>query len=241
MIELKNLTKTFPGKTAVDNITLTIPDGKIFGFLGPNGAGKSTTINMITNALAITRGTILINGIDVTKFPYESKKEFAFVSDNPLAYDKMSGIQYINFIADIYEVKINKRKELIEKYSKIFEMEENLVGLISSYSHGMKQKIIIIAALVTEPKVFILDEPMVGLDAKSSYNLKQIMREMANENKTIFFSTHVMEVAEKLCDEIAIINKGKLIVTGTLDEIKSKMGEDASLEQLFLELTDDEK
>lgn len=241
MIELKNLTKKFPGKTAVDNITLTVPDGKIFGFLGPNGAGKSTTINMITNALSITEGSILINGIDVTKYPYESKKEFAFVSDNPLAYDKMTGIQYINFIADIYEVEINKRKELIDKYSKIFEMEENLGSLISSYSHGMKQKIIIIAALVTEPKVFILDEPMVGLDARSSFNLKQIMREMANENKTIFFSTHVMEVAEKLCDEIAIINKGKLIVTGTLDEIKEKMGEDGSLEELFLELTDNEE
>lgn len=241
MIELKNLTKKFGKNTVVDNITLTIPSGKIYGFLGPNGAGKSTTINMITNALSITSGSILINGIDVEKYPYESKKQFAYVSDTPTAYDKMSGIQFLNFIADVYEIDENKRVENIKKYSELFEMTDNLGAEISSYSHGMQQKIIIISALITDPEVFILDEPMVGLDAKSSFRLKEIMREMADNDKTVFFSTHVMEVAENICDEIAIINKGKLVVSGTFDSIKQKMGEDGSLEKIFLELTDDEK
>lgn len=241
MIELKNLTKKFGKNTVVDDINLTIPSGKIYGFLGPNGAGKSTTINMITNALSITSGSILINGIDVEKYPYESKKQFAYVSDTPAAYDKMSGIQFLNFIADVYEIDENKRVENIKKYSEIFEMTDNLGSEISSYSHGMQQKIIIISALITEPEVFILDEPMVGLDAKSSFRLKEIMREMADNDKTVFFSTHVMEVAENICDEIAIINKGRLVVSGTFDSIKQKMGEDGSLEKIFLELTDDEK
>lgn len=240
MIELKDVTKTFGNTVAVDNITLTIPNGKIYGFLGPNGAGKSTTINMITNSISITSGTIKINGIDVTKQPYESKKEFAFIPDTPPVYDEMRGIDYINFIADIYNVDNKERIERIDKYAGLFEMKSNLSFSIMSYSHGMKQKIVLIAALVTNPNVFILDEPMVGLDAKSSFNLKETMKEMAKAGKTIFFSTHVMEVAENLCDEIAIINKGKIIAQGSLDEIKANLGEDGSLEKIFLELTDNE-
>lgn len=240
MIELKDVTKTFGNTVAVDNITLTIPNGKIYGFLGPNGAGKSTTINMITNSISITTGTIKINGVDVTKNPYESKKEFAFIPDTPPVYDEMRGIDYINFIADIYEVQSKERIERIDKYADLFDMKSNLSSAIMSYSHGMKQKIVLIAALVTNPNVFILDEPMVGLDAKSSFNLKETMKEMAKTGKTIFFSTHVMEVAENLCDEIAIINKGKIIAQGSLDEIKANLGEDGSLEKIFLELTDNE-
>lgn len=238
MIEIKNVTKKYGKKIAVNNITLTVPNGKIFGFLGPNGAGKSTTINMITNALSIDSGEILINGIDVSKKPFESKKQFGYVGDTPELYQNLTGYQYLNFLADIYNVDKETRNKRIEELSEKFEMKNNLGALISSYSHGMQQKISIIGALINNPEVFILDEPMVGLDPKSSFRLKELMKEMANSGKTVFFSTHVMEVAENICDEIAIINKGEIITNGTLDEIKAKMNEEGSLEKIFLELTE---
>ncbi|MBU5669745.1 ABC transporter ATP-binding protein [Peptoniphilus sp. MSJ-1] len=238
MIKIENVSKTFGVKKAVDNLNLEIASGQIYGFLGPNGAGKSTTIKMIVGMLKQDSGKISIDGIDTLENPIESKKKFAFVPDSPEIYDTMSGRQYLNFIADVFEMDVKTRVENIKKYSEIFEMESSLDTLISAYSHGMKQKIVLIGALIHNPELLILDEPMVGLDAKSSFRLKNIMRERADDGKTIFFSTHVMEVAEKLCDRIAIINKGVIIAEGSLDEIKEKAHESGSLEKIFLELTE---
>lgn len=238
MIKIENVSKTFGVKKAVDKLNLEIGSGQIYGFLGPNGAGKSTTIKMIVGMLKQDTGKISIDKIDTLENPIESKKKFAFVPDSPEIYDTMSGRQYLNFIADVFEMDIKTRVENIKKYSEIFEMESNLDTLISAYSHGMKQKIVLIGALIHDPELLILDEPMVGLDAKSSFRLKNIMRERADAGKTVFFSTHVMEVAEKVCDRIAIINKGVLIAEGSLDEIKEKAHESGSLEKIFLELTE---
>jgi len=238
MIKIENVSKTFGTKKAVNNLNLNINSGEIFGFLGPNGAGKSTTIKMIVGMLKQDTGKITIDGIDTLENPIESKRKFAYVPDNPDIYDTMTGRGYLNFIADVFEMEESLRVKKIMEYSDIFEMTGNLDTLISSYSHGMKQKIVLIGALIHEPELLILDEPMVGLDAKSSFRLKNIMRERADEGKTVFFSTHVMEVAEKLCDRIAIINKGELIARGTLEEIKEKAHESGSLEKIFLELTE---
>lgn len=238
MIKIENLKKYFATKVAVDNLNLEVPNGVVYGFLGPNGAGKTTTIKMIVGMLKQDQGKIKIDGIDTLEDPIGSKKLFAYVPDNPDIYDNMTARQYINFIADVFNLSLEKRNENIKKYAEIFEMEENLDATISALSHGMRQKIVLIGALIHEPKLLILDEPMVGLDAKSSFRLKNIMREFAEKGGTVFFSTHVMEVAEKMCDEIAIINKGKLIAEGTLEEIRAAAKDNGSLEKIFLELTE---
>jgi len=241
MIEIKNVTKIF-GKDlkAVDNLNLNINEGLIFGFLGPNGAGKTTTLKMITGILKPDNGNISINGIDIVKEPTLAKKQFGFVSDNPDLFLKLKGIEYLNFIGSIYEMSSKKLKENIVKYSKMFEMNEVLYNKIESYSHGMRQKIALIGALIHEPKIWILDEPLTGLDPKSSFILKEMMREHANKGNIVLFSTHVLDVAEKVCDKVAIIAKGKLIFDGTIKEMKEKVGEDDSLEKMFLELVENE-
>lgn len=242
MIEIKNLTKIYEGKTekkAVDNISLSIEKGKIFGFLGPNGAGKSTTIKMMVGLLKQTEGNILFDGIDTLDDPVGTKKLFSYVPDNPDIYEVMTGLDYLNFLADIRGLGKDERKEKIDEYAKLFSMQDDLGGFIKSYSHGMRQKIVLIGALIHEPEFLILDEPMVGLDPKSSYELKEVMRRRADAGKSVFFSTHVLEVAEKVCDRIAIINHGKIIASGTMDELRSLEHEEGgSLEKIFLELTE---
>lgn len=239
MLEIKNLTKKFGDKVAVDNIDLSVKSGEIYGFLGPNGAGKTTTIKMIVGMLMPDGGSINVDGIDAINDDVEAKRQIAYVPDSPEIYDIMTGRQYLNFIADVFELSDEERNKQIDRYAEVFEMQDNLDVMIAGYSHGMKQKIVIMGALIHSPKLLILDEPMVGLDAKSSFRLKEIMRALADEGRTVFFSTHVMEVAENLCDRIGIINRGKIIAVGTLDEIKAAAKDTGSLEKIFLELTDD--
>ena len=242
MIKIENISKSYvKGKKSVDNISLEIRDGEIFGFLGPNGAGKTTTIKMMTGILNAEEGDILIDGKSIKTEPVEAKKNFGFVPDSPDMFLKLKGIEYLNFLADIYEISKETRKQRIEELTKQFEVYDVLQNQIGSYSHGMRQKIVICGVLLNNPKNWILDEPMTGLDPKSSYDLKERMRKHTKEGNSVFFSTHILEVAEKLCDRIGIINKGKLIFVGTYEEMKEKFKENASLEQLFLELTDDEK
>ena len=242
MIQIKGISKSYvKGKKSVDNLTLNINDGEIFGFLGPNGAGKTTTIKMITGVLNPDEGDILIDNNSILTNPIEAKKSFGFVPDNPDMFLRLKGIEYLNFIADIYEIPVDERAEKIENLAKNFEIYDVLNNPMQSYSHGMRQKIIIISVLLHNPKNWILDEPMTGLDPKSSFDLKEKMREHAKNGNSVFFSTHVLEVAEKLCDRIGIINKGKLVFVGTYEEMKQKFKEEASLEKLFLELTEDEK
>ncbi len=237
MIEIINLTKKYSEtKIAVDNLNLTINDGEIVGFIGHNGAGKSTTIKAIAGILEFNEGEILINSKSIKKEPLICKKEMAYIPDNPDLYEHLSGIKYLNFIADIYEVSKDSRNDLIHKYANLFDIEKDLASSISSYSHGMKQKIAIISALIHTPKVLLLDEPFVGLDPKASHTVKEIMREMVSNGTSIFFSSHVLEVVEKLCDRVAIIKDGKLIRVGSVEEITK----DQSLENLFLELTANE-
>ncbi|MFR7349549.1 ABC transporter ATP-binding protein [Peptoniphilus sp.] len=239
MLEIKNLTKKFGDKVAVDNIDLSVKSGEIYGFLGPNGAGKTTTIKMIVGMLMPDGGNITVDGIDAINDDVEAKRQIAYVPDSPEIYDIMTGRQYLNFIADVFELRDEERNKQIDRYAEVFEMQDNLDVMIAGYSHGMKQKIVIMGALIHSPKLLILDEPMVGLDAKSSFRLKEIMRALADEGRTVFFSTHVMEVAENICDRIGIINRGKVIAVGTLDEIKTAAKDTGSLEKIFLELTDD--
>ena len=242
MIQIKGISKSYvKGKKSVDNLTLNINDGEIFGFLGPNGAGKTTTIKMITGVLNPDEGDILIDNNSILTNPIEAKKSFGFVPDNPDMFLRLKGIEYLNFIADIYAIPVDERAEKIENLAKNFEIYDVLNNPMQSYSHGMRQKIIIISVLLHNPKNWILDEPMTGLDPKSSFDLKEKMREHAKNGNSVFFSTHVLEVAEKLCDRIGIINKGKLVFVGTYEEMKQKFKEEASLEKLFLELTEDEK
>ncbi|MEG0290339.1 MAG: ABC transporter ATP-binding protein [Erysipelotrichaceae bacterium] len=237
MITLKNVTKTYGGTTkAVDNISLTIETGEIVGFIGPNGAGKTTTIKMITGVLNPDQGTITINGKDIVSNPIEAKKEFGLVPDNADIFLRLKGIEYLNFIGDIYQVESFERTQRIEELSKTFEMETALNDKILSYSHGMRQKIVVMGALLTNPNVWILDEPMTGLDPQSAFNLKEMMRAHANKGNTIFFSTHVLEVAEKLCDKVAIINHGHIVYYGTLDDLKKQYQQFNSLEDIFLEV-----
>ncbi|MEG0411046.1 MAG: ABC transporter ATP-binding protein [Erysipelotrichaceae bacterium] len=237
MITLKNVTKTYGGTTkAVDNISLTIETGEIVGFIGPNGAGKTTTIKMITGVLNPDQGTITINGKDIVSNPIEAKKEFGLVPDNADIFLRLKGIEYLNFIGDIYQVESFERTQRIEELSKTFEMETALNDKILSYSHGMRQKIVVMGALLTNPNVWILDEPMTGLDPQSAFNLKEMMRAHANKGNTIFFSTHVLEVAEKLCDKVAIINRGHIVYYGTLDDLKKQYQQFNSLEDIFLEV-----
>lgn len=237
MIEIKNVTKIYGGKhKAVDQISLTIPTGEIIGFIGPNGAGKTTTIKMITGVLNPDEGEILINGKNIVKDPLNAKKEFGIVPDNADIFLRLKGIEYLNFMGDIYEVESNVRKERIEHFAKVFEMEDALNDKILSYSHGMRQKIVIMGVLISDPNVWILDEPMTGLDPQSSFSLKEIMKEHAKKGNTVFFSTHVLEVAEKLCDKVAIINKGIIVFFGTLEELQALHPDCDSLESLFLEV-----
>ena len=241
MIEIKNVSKSYvKNKKSVDDLNLEIKDGEIFGFLGPNGAGKTTTIKMITGILQIDEGDILIDGKSITKEPVEAKKLFGFVPDSPDMFLKLKGIEYLNFMADIYEVPNNIRKQRIEELTKKFEIYNDLNNEIESYSHGMRQKIVLCGAILNNPKNWILDEPMTGLDPQSSYDLKEMMREHAKNNNCVFFSTHILEVAERLCDRVGIINKGKLVFVGTLEEMRAKLQENKSLEELFLEITKNE-
>lgn len=242
MIKIENISKSYgKGKIkAVDNINLDVKSGEIFGFLGPNGAGKTTTIKMIVGILKQDNGTIKIDGIETIENPIEAKMKFSYVPDNPELYDKLTGMDYLNFISDIYKVSKEDRINRVKEYSSLFEIEDALGDFIESYSHGMKQKLALVGALVHEPDIFILDEPMVGLDPKSAFNLKKHMRERCEKGKTVFFSTHVMEVAEKICDRIAIISKGKIIAVGNIEQLRSMADDERSLEDIFLELTENE-
>ena len=222
MIELRHVTKIYSGShKAVDNINLTIPTGEIIGFIGPNGAGKTTTIKMISGILSPDEGEILINGKNIVTQPLEAKKEFGIVPDNADIFLRLKGIEYLNFMADMYEVDNATRQQRIQELSETFEMQNALNDKILSYSHGMRQKIVIMGVLISDPNVWILDEPMTGLDPQSSYSLKQRMKDHAAKGNTVFFSTHVLEVAEKLCDKVAIINKGSILFFGTLEELKA--------------------
>ena len=233
MIEIKNVSKTYNGtKKALDTINLTISSGEIFAFIGHNGAGKTTMIKSIVGILEFEEGDILIDGKSIKEDPIGCKLEMAYVPDNPDLYENMRAIDFINFVCDMYDVDINERKKNIEKYAKMFELENKLTDDISSYSHGMKQKVALVAALAHNPKVLIMDEPFVGLDPQAVYDMKELMKKMVKEGKTIFFSTHILDVAEKLCDHVAIIKAGKIVKTGKMKDIKG----DSSLEQVFLEL-----
>lgn len=236
MIEIKNVTKIYGGKNkAVDGLSITIPTGEIVGFIGPNGAGKTTTIRMMTGVLTPDEGEILLNGTDIVKEPLNAKKQFGIVPDNADIFLRLKGIEYLNFMGDIYDVASSERKQRIEDMAKTFEMEHALNDKILSYSHGMRQKIVIMGALICDPDIWILDEPMTGLDPQSSFSLKQMMKQHAAKGKTVFFSTHVLEVAEKLCDKVAIINKGKILFFGTLEELRETYKSSDSLEEIFLE------
>ncbi|KGG79707.1 ABC transporter ATP-binding protein [Caloranaerobacter azorensis] len=240
MLKLENVSKSYnKGKIkAVDNVNIHVKPGEIFGFLGPNGAGKTTTIKMIVGLLKPDEGKIYIKNVDNQKEPLKAKKLISYVPDNPKVYERLTGIEYLNFMADMYGISKEIRNKRIREYLKVFELEDAVGDLIKSYSHGMKQKIVLIGALLNDPELFILDEPMVGLDPKSSFKLKEIMRKRCEKGKSVFFSTHVLEVAEKLCNRIAIINKGKIIAQGTMEELKGQFMNEESLENIFLELTE---
>lgn len=234
MLSIENVSKWYGEKCAVDDLSLHIAPGEIFGFIGHNGAGKTTTLKCVVGILGFDAGEIRIDGLSVRDSALECKRRLAYIPDNPNLYEFMSGMQYLNFIADIFEVPMSDRATRIEKYASLFELKDDLVNPISSYSHGMKQKLAIISAWVHEPKLIIMDEPFVGLDPKASHILKSMMRSFCNAGGAIFFSTHVLEVAEKLCDKVAIIKNGQLIRCGTMDEVKG----DESLEEVFLELVE---
>jgi len=232
MLKIEHLTKTYGDKKAVDDLSLHIKSGEIYGFIGHNGAGKTTTIKSVVGILQFESGEIYIDGKSVKSQPLECKKEIAYIPDNPDLYDYMTGIKYLNFVADIFGVDEGARKERIRKYCDLFELTNDLGQPIASYSHGMKQKLAVVSAWLHEPKLIIMDEPFVGLDPKASHLLKGMMREVCENGGAIFFSTHVLEVAEKLCDKVAIIKNGRLIRSGTMEEVKG----DDSLEEVFLEL-----
>lgn len=234
MLRIEHLTKKYGDYAAVDDLSLHIRPGEIYGFIGHNGAGKTTTLKSVAGILTYDNGEIFINDISLAEKPIEAKKVMAYIPDNPDIYDFMTAIQYLNFVADIYGVSQNDRAARIKKYGDMFELTDKLAQNINSYSHGMKQKLAVMSALIHAPKLILMDEPFVGLDPKASFLLKETMREMCNEGGAIFFSTHVLDVAEKLCDKVAIIKQGRLIKAGTMDEVKG----DESLESVFLELED---
>lgn len=232
MLQIKNFTKKYGDFTAVDDISFNVNKGEICAFIGHNGAGKSTTIKAIVGALNFNNGEILVDGISIKEKPIEAKKIMAYIPDNPDIYEHLTGIQYLNFVCDVFRVKNEERNNLISQYADEFELTNNLNDLISSYSHGMKQKLVIISALIHNPKLLILDEPFVGLDPIATHKLKNIMREICNNGGAIFFSTHILEVAEKLCDKVIIIKDGKIIKQGDMQELVK----DKSLENIFLEI-----
>ena len=232
MLNIKHLTKAYGEKKAVDDLNLHIVPGEIYGFIGHNGAGKTTTLKSVAGILQFDEGEITIDGISIKENPLECKRRFAYIPDNPDLYDYMTGIKYLNFIADIFGVGAGERQERIRKYADAFELTADLAQPIAAYSHGMKQKLAIISAWLHEPKLILMDEPFVGLDPKAAHLLKEMMREVCDEGGAIFFSTHVLEVAEKLCDKVAIIKSGRLIRSGTMEEVKGA----ESLEDVFLEL-----
>ena len=232
MIEIKNVSKKYGNKVALNNVNFKVEDGEIFAFIGHNGAGKTTLIKAITGIHEFDEGEILINGKSIVDSPIECKKEIAYMPDNPELYENMKAIDFINFICDMYEIDQEKKKKNIKKYAELFEIDNNLNDLISSFSHGMKQKVVLIASLAHNPKILIMDEPFVGLDPKAVFDVKKVMNEMVKEGKTVFFSTHILDVAEKLCSKVAIIKNGEIIKTGSMKEIKG----DKSLEKVFLEL-----
>ena len=234
VLEVKDLGIDFGGLTAVNNFNMEIYPHEIVGLIGPNGAGKTTTIKCVIGILAFEEGSILIDGLSIKEKPLDCKKKIAYIPDNPDLYNYMSGIEYLNFIGDVFKVSQLEREKAIDKYATVFEIKDSLANPISSYSHGMRQKLAIIAAWLHNPDLIIMDEPFVGLDPKASHDLKMMMREFCDNGGSIFFSTHVLEVAEKLCDKVAIIKEGKLIKSGTMDEVKG----DSSLESVFLELED---
>lgn len=237
MLEIKNYSKSYAeGKKAADDVTLTVESGDIYGFIGHNGAGKSTTIRAVVGVLDFTEGEIYIDGHSVKDEPLECKKITAYIPDNPDLYENLTGIQYLNFVADVFDISAKDREERIKKYANTFEITDSLGDLISSYSHGMKQKVAIISALIHNPKLLVLDEPFVGLDPKATFTLKEIMHEMCKQGTAIFFSTHVLDVAEKLCNKVAIIKKGKIIASGTMEELTAGQ----SLEEAFLEVANEE-
>ena len=235
MLRIENLTKKYGEKKAVDSLSLTIAPGEIYGFIGHNGAGKTTTIKAVCGILDFDGGEIYVDGTSIKADPLKCKREIAYIPDNPDLYDFYTGVKYLNFIADIYGIPSDVRKERMLRYCDMFELTPELARPINEYSHGMKQKLAVISALIHSPKLWLLDEPFVGLDPKAAHTLKQIMREVCDGGGAIFFSTHVLEVAEKLCDKIAIIKNGRLVVSGTTDEVRG----DASLEDVFLELAED--
>lgn len=232
MLTVKNLTKSYKDKIAISDISFDINEGEIFGFIGPNGAGKTTTIKSVVGVLEFDSGEILINNKSIKDNPVECKKEIAYIPDNPDIYESLTGIQYLNFISDVYKTSKDDRLNLIQKYSILFEFENVLGDLISSYSHGMKQKLVLISALIHKPKLLVLDEPFVGLDPKASFTFKNIMREFCDEGGAIFFSTHVLDVAEKICNKIGIINSGEIKAYGKTSDVTK----DKTLENLFMEM-----
>lgn len=237
MLQIEHFTKEYGNKIAVNDLSLEIRSGEIFGFIGHNGAGKTTTIKAVAGILPFQKGEIRVDGISVRENPLECKKRMAYIPDNPDLYEFLTGIQYLNFIADIFQVPKREREERIGKYGDLFGLTGDLGSTVSTYSHGMKQKLALIGALIHEPKLLLMDEPFVGLDPKAAHDLKMIMADICQKGGAIFFSTHVLEVAEKLCHKVAIIKEGKLAACGTMEEVKG----DESLEQVFLELVDDEK
>ena len=236
MLHIEHLTKTYGDQKAVDDLSLHIAPGEIYGFIGHNGAGKTTTLKSVAGILPFDQGSIAIDGLDLRSDPLGCKKILAYIPDNPDLYEYMTGIQYLNFIGDIFGVPSKIRRERIQKYGNLYELTGDLAQSISAYSHGMKQKLAIIAAWIHEPRLILMDEPFVGLDPKASHLLKGMMRSFCDNGGAIFFSTHVLEVAEKLCDKVAIIKAGRLIRSGTMEEVKG----DASLEDVFLELEDEQ-
>lgn len=237
MLQIEHFTKEYGSKVAVNDLSLEICSGEIFGFIGHNGAGKTTTIKAVAGILPFQKGEIRVDGISVRENPLECKKRMAYIPDNPDLYEFLTGIQYLNFIADIFQVPKREREERIGKYGDLFGLTGDLGSTVSTYSHGMKQKLALIGALIHEPKLLLMDEPFVGLDPKAAHDLKMIMTDICQKGGAIFFSTHVLEVAEKLCHKVAIIKEGKLAACGTMEEVKGN----ESLEQVFLELVDDEK
>ena len=236
MLEIKNYKKSYGDKVVVNHLNLKVEDGEIFGFIGHNGAGKTTTIKSIVGILDFEEGDILINSQSIKEKPMECKRQLAYIPDNPDLYESLTGIQYLNFIGDLFNVEARLRETLIRQYGDDFELTQNLGDSISTYSHGMKQKLAVISALIHQPKLLILDEPFVGLDPKAAHTLKQLMRDLCNQGGSIFFSTHVLEVVEKLCDHVAIIKNGEIVVEGSIEEVMGNQ----SLEDVFLELSDHE-